>query len=209
MITEDNIACKEGDNEDISNMPVDILNNTNTGKPVNNYIVISSQGINTNSSNMFIPNHSEYEDIFHNTSDKVTPMYKELINEDDEYLPTVNNCSDLFFNNNSNTYFIDVSNENSSSHISDSSTQQYIVLHTAPFETPDNSRCASDCSERTSPNLTLDIDKKFKSSDVIDTPDVIDAIDAIENEKGFNILNFITDEVIVINFVVTSRSIYL
>jgi len=197
-IEDGNIAFMEGESKDISNMmmPSDI--NTSMGRTINNYVVISSQGISTNSSNVFTtPNNSAYEDIlYHNTSDKVTPIYKELVNEEDEYLPTVNNCSDIYFNNNSNGYcVVENSNENSNNHASDSPHHQYIVLQTAPFETPDNSRSASEFSDNGSPSLTLNIDQKCKNvGELLDTPDVIETIDAIESEKGFNILNFITEE---------------
>lgn len=201
IIKEDNIAFVE--NKDILNMMPSSINNDKGD--VNNYIVINNNSrINTNSSNVFTQSTtSKYEDLYHTSSDKVTPVYSKLITEEDEFLPTVNNCSDIYFvRNETDDYCIENTIENSNSPENYTSTNHYILLQTASIETPDNSRSPSnftDMMKATSPPLSLKIDGQYKNSEMIDTPDVIETIDAIENEKGFNILNFITGDVSYIN----------
>lgn len=191
MINQDSIiGFKEGENKDISNiLPIDIDNDMGES-PIINYIVISGQGINNNNNNnnadVFISNnHAEYHNLSIN---KVTPPYELMNNDEDEYLPTVNNFSDIYYEND---FKLDVATENTSN---DDSTQQYIYIETAaPYETPDTSRSPSEFSENGSLNLKLKINQKFDNHQSIETPDIIDTI--IENEKGFNIFDFINNEV--------------
>lgn len=145
-----------------------------------NYVVISSPGLNDQQPNNHVPCHLEYNNVYSNSNNTVTPVY-ELVCDYEEYLPTVNNYTDIFFNNNSNT-------NDDQSH-----SDQYIKLETSSIASPDLSKNSADCSNSDS-RLTLDLDTKYKNLDSLDTPDVIETIDAIESEKAFNILNFITEE---------------
>ncbi|KAF5294673.1 hypothetical protein FQA39_LY02805 [Lamprigera yunnana] len=161
--------------------------NKDTAKLLN-YVVISSRGINVNESNTYLLDNMEYENIY-TDDNKVTPLFKDLIC-DDEYLPTVNNYSDILFDN-SEALGI----ENAVSESIELSNDQYIVLNKSPFETPEMSKSSSDSQFNEHLNLNLQLDCKLKDNTIsLNTPDVIDAIDAIQIEKGFNILNFITEE---------------
>lgn len=156
-----------------------------------NYLVISSQGINSNQSNKHFLDNAEYEYMYHD-SNKVTPMLKGLVYEDDDYLPTVNNYSDIFFNNNDAACVENLDVDNAAI---DLMNDQYIVLDTSPIESPETSiPSESESSYLGNPfNLQLDC-SKIKLAESLNTPDVIEAIDAIDIEKGFNILHFITDD---------------
>lgn len=148
------------------------------------YVVVSSQGLNDKTSNAYVPYHLDYNNIIYsNSNNTVTPIY-ELACEDEEYLPTVNNYTDIFFNNNSN------SDTNDDAH---PPSDEFIKLEATSATSPDLSKSSVDCSN-TNSRLTLDLDDRYKIVDSLDTPDVIETIDAIESEKAFNILNFITEE---------------
>ncbi|KAF5292755.1 hypothetical protein FQR65_LT11163 [Abscondita terminalis] len=182
LIQEDGIASE---NKDLNLISVD-----KDATKILNYVVISSQGINSNHSNMHTLDNSEYEYIYHD-SNKVTPMLQDLVCEEEEYLPTVNNYSDIFFSNNDSACIENLDMDNTSV---DFANDQYIVLDATSVASPDTSKSSSESSFQSNPfNLQLDC-SKFKIADSLNTPDVIETIDAIELEKGFNILDFITED---------------
>ncbi|KAK5650053.1 hypothetical protein RI129_001082 [Pyrocoelia pectoralis] len=178
IIQEDSNVFPE--NNGMTNMSTIV----NTGADNLNYVVISSQDLNDKTSNAYVPCHVEYNNIIYsNSNNTVTPIY-ELVCEDEEYLPTVNSYTDIFFNNNSN------SNTNDDPH---PHSDEFIKLEATSATSPDLSKSSVDCSNSNS-SLALDLDDTYKNVDSLDTPDVIETIDAIESEKAFNILNFITEE---------------
>ena len=180
IIQEDSDVLSE--NKDITSMSATV--STDTEKLLN-YIVISSQDISDN--NSILPNNLEYN-IYPN-SNKVTPIFEDLICED-EYLPTVNKYSDIFFNSNSNTTpASNIKNENDCPE-----NDEFIMLEMTPIGSPDLSKSASNYSYNSNSRLTVELNNNYSNPDSLDTPDVIETIDAIQNEKAFNILNFITEE---------------
>lgn len=159
----------------------------------NNYIVIDTGEMNTNAL-IFSPN-SEHGEAYYDSISPIIPKYENLSDDDDEEnLITVNSFTDILLRP-ENISAIN-SNDNSISSASDVVQHNYYtVLPVASFETPDNSRSASEYSNQISPALSLAIDEKFHNPDELSTPDVIEAINSIELERDFNILSFVNDEV--------------
>lgn len=202
LFADEGLACKLSTAEDDTAEDVVTMSAAAAGGGDyfnNNYVVIDCGEIMDTDTFAISPN-SEYEEVYYDSVSPVTitaiPKYENLSDDDDadENLVTVNSFNDVLLR----PYSTEVnSNDNSISSCVSDVTQQncYSALKPALFDTPENSRSASDYSYRVSPALSLVIDGKFKNPGELSTPDVIESINSIELESDFNILNFVNDEV--------------
>lgn len=115
------------------------------------------------------------------TPTTITMSYT-ILDDDDEKLITVNSFNDI----------LNVKKEGPAQTLEEHQSFSY--------DTPDESTCSSSISSKSSVMITkLKLDIKAANAspndDPIKTADVIDAMCEMETEKGFNILQFINDDV--------------
>lgn len=180
---------KVEDSIDIVKNSLDISNNFNINDNKET-VMWSHQQQQQPPNHQHIQQREEEQDIIDYMNPTTITMAYTILDDDDEKLMTVENFDDV----------LKIKQVQNASNVNNSLQTYDEYQNLTTYDTPDESTCSSSISNR-STNQKLKLNITAASSYVQDeepsikTSDVIDTINEIESTRGFNILQYINDEV--------------